>query len=232
MIHGASGRMGQTLIRLLPEYSQLQLAGLVGRDAETTASGEVILPADDLNRAPKCAICIDFSLPEAFDRIVQHCLDNRIALISGTTGLSPAQKQRLHEAAQDIAIIHSANFSLGVAALRQAVERVAELLPDWSIDIVESHHQMKKDAPSGTALALGEAAQASAQAINYASIRAGDIIGEHTVQFTGAGERVELIHRAMHRDIFAKGALECAQWLVRQPAGLYTVDDVLNERAI
>ena len=116
----------------------------------------------------------------------------------------------------------------GVAVLAELVERAAASLPGWDCDIVESHHVHKKDAPSGTALTLGQAAGSAGQAVRYASLRAGDIVGEHMVQFTGLGERIELTHRATHRDIFARGALHVARSLVGRPPGAYRVRDLLD----
>jgi 4-hydroxy-tetrahydrodipicolinate reductase len=115
-----------------------------------------------------------------------------------------------------------------VAVLAELVERAAAALPGWDVDIVESHHVHKKDAPSGTALTLGQAAGSAGQAVRYASLRAGDIVGEHMVQFTGLGERIELTHRATHRDIFARGALHVARSLVGRPPGAYRVRDLLD----
>ena len=121
----------------------------------------------------------------------------------------------------------ASNFSLGVAVLHELVERAAALLPGWDCDIVEAHHTRKLDAPSGTALTLGAAAQAGGAQPHYASIRAGDIVGEHLVQFTAAGERIELVHRASNRDIFARGALHVATRLRGRNAGRYRVAELL-----
>ena len=125
-------------------------------------------------------------------------------------------------------MLWSANFSLGVAVLSDLVERAARALPGWDLDIVESHHVHKKDAPSGTALALGASATAGGAEPRYASIRAGDIVGEHWIVYGGLGERLEFIHRAHSRDNFAKGAVRAAKWIVGQPNGFYDMQDVLG----
>ena len=151
-----------------------------------------------------------------------------MALVSGTTGLSEGQRDALAAAAQSIPVLWASNFSLGVAVLNELVERAATALKGWDVDVVEAHHTQKKDAPSGTALTLGTAAGSAGAGVSYASLRAGDIIGEHTVQFTGPGERLELIHRAGNRDIFARGALHAASRITRKPAGSYQIRDLLD----
>jgi 4-hydroxy-tetrahydrodipicolinate reductase len=136
--------------------------------------------------------------------------------------------QALDAAGARIAVLWAANFSLGVAVLSDLARRAAALLPDWDCDILEAHHVHKRDAPSGTALALGRALEAGGgQAPHYASVRAGDIVGEHTVQLSGLGERIELVHRATQRDVFARGALECAARLSQRPPGRVDVATLL-----
>lgn len=228
LIHGASGRMGSALLRLAPSMPHTTLAAAYARRASASATGIAIEPIATLTDAPAFDVAIDFSLPEAFDPILALCIARRAAFVSGTTGLDPTQRTRLDTAAQNIPLLWSANFSIGIAVLADAVRRAAAALPQWDCDIVESHHIHKKDAPSGTALRLGEAAEAAGATPRYASLRAGDIVGEHTVQFTGTGERIELIHRATDRDVFARGALQAAAWLSRQPAGRYTMQDLLG----
>jgi 4-hydroxy-tetrahydrodipicolinate reductase len=150
------------------------------------------------------------------------------ALVSGTTGLSEQQRDNLQTASKQIPVLWASNFSLGVAVLAELVERASAALPGWDCDVIEAHHTQKKDAPSGTALTLGQAAGSAGAPVHYASLRAGDIVGEHTVQFTGLGERLELVHRAGNRDIFARGALHAAVRLVGKPPGTYRVRDLLD----
>jgi 4-hydroxy-tetrahydrodipicolinate reductase len=148
--------------------------------------------------------------------------------VSGTTGLSVGQQEALQDAGHRIPILWAANFSLGVVVLTELVRRAAAALPDWDCDIVEAHHRHKKDAPSGTALQLGRAVEEGRPgAPEYASLRAGDIVGDHSVLLTGIGERLELIHRAGSRDIFARGALEAAARLRGKPAARYRLPDLL-----
>jgi 4-hydroxy-tetrahydrodipicolinate reductase len=236
-INGAGGRMGSALQGLLRDDTRFELA--VAVNASNGWSG-----------VPKLDVVVDFSSPAGLDAALAHCRDHRVALVSGTTGLDARQWAELDAAAADIPILHAANFSLGVAVLARALRDAAAALPDWDLEIVEAHHARKVDAPSGTALALGRAAaearnkkfdevavlsregrigMRSAAAIGFASIRAGDIVGEHTAILATEGERLELIHRATDRAIFARGALAAAAWLAGKPAGAYSLDDVLAE---
>ncbi len=229
LIHGASGRMGQALVRMRGEFPDLQLrAAMAGRQTPVIEGVEGFTAAE-LDQVPAFDVCIDFSLPEAFDAVLGLCLERGAALVSGTTGLSAAQRAGLEAAAARIPVLWAANFSLGVAVLGDLVERAARALPAWQRDIVESHHIHKKDAPSGTALVLGQAVtRGGGPEPHYASLRAGDIVGEHLVQFTGVGERIELIHRATNRDIFARGALHCASRILGRAPGRYRVLDLID----
>ena len=231
LIHGASGRMGQALLRLAAEQPALySVAAAVTRraPAQRVVGGVPHFAATELSGAPPFDVAIDFSLPEGFDPILALCVERGAPLVSGTTGIDAAQHGALARAATRIPLVWATNFSLGVAVLAELVERAASALPGWDVDIVESHHVHKKDAPSGTALTLGQAAGSAGQPVHYASLRAGDIVGEHTVQFAGLGERVELTHRATHRDIFARGALHVARALVDRSPGAYRVRDLLD----
>src|SRR5690606_26010281 len=165
---------------------------------------------------------------EAFDGILALAVERGAAFVSGTTGLDDARRSALEAAAARITVLWAANFSLGVAILNALVERAAKALAGWDCDIVEAHHVRKQDAPSGTALALGASAEAGGAHPRYASLRAGDIVGEHTVQFATAGERIELVHRAGNRDIFARGALHAARHLAGRPPGRYRLRDLLD----
>ena len=230
LIHGASGRMGQALLRLAAEDSSLQVVAAVGRKppAQRVVDGVPHFAASELAGAPAFDVAIDFSLPEGFDPVLALCVERGAGFVSGTTGISDAQQSALDAAARRIPLVWATNFSLGVAVLAELVERAAATLPGWDCDIVESHHVHKKDAPSGTALTLGESARHGGAEPRYASLRAGDIIGEHFVQFTGLGERVELVHRATNRDIFARGALHAASRLVGREPARYRVRDLIG----
>ncbi|MDH7451725.1 4-hydroxy-tetrahydrodipicolinate reductase [Luteimonas composti] len=228
LIHGASGRMGQALLRLAGDQAGLQVVAAVQRRiGQRVVDGIPHFAGSELPGVPAFDAAIDFSLPEGFDPVLALCAARGAAFVSGTTGISDAQRQALRDASQRIPVLWASNFSLGVAVLDELVERAAAALDGWDCDIVESHHTQKKDAPSGTALSLGEAAARGGAQPRYASLRAGDIVGEHLVQFAAAGERIELVHRATNRDIFARGALVAAVRLAGRPAGLYRVRDLL-----
>ena len=230
LIHGASGRMGQALLRLAAGREDLEIVAAVSGRApkQRVIDGVPYFGASELAGVPDFDVAIDFSLPGGFDALLATCVKRGAALVSGTTGLEDAQRAALDTAAATIPVLWASNFSLGVAVLQDLVARAAALLPGWDCDIVESHHTRKLDAPSGTALTLGEAAAGQGATPHYASIRAGDIVGEHLVQFTSAGERIELVHRATNRDIFASGALHVAARLAGRPAGRHAIADLLG----
>lgn len=230
LIHGASGRMGQALLRLTRERDDLQAVAAVsrGQPAQRVVEGVPRFAASELSGVPEFDVAVDFSLPEGFDPVLALCVARGTAFVSGTTGLEDAQRAALEAAADRVPVLWASNFSLGVAVLHMLVERAAAALPGWDCDIVEQHHTRKRDAPSGTALTLGAAAERGGAAPRYASLRAGDIVGEHTVQFATAGERIELVHRATDRDIFARGALHAAARLPGRAPGRYTLADLLG----
>lgn len=229
LIHGASGRMGQALARLSAERDDLQLVAAVSRSkpAQRVVDGTPQFAATELHGTPEFDVAIDFSLPAGFDNILLLCVERGAPLVSGTTGLEPAQREAIEQATERIPVLWAANFSIGAALLDELVERAAAALQGWDCDIVESHHVHKRDSPSGTALALGARAEQGGAQPRYAALRAGDIVGEHLVQFTGLGERVELVHRASNRDVFARGALLAATRLVGRAPGRYQVRDLL-----
>jgi 4-hydroxy-tetrahydrodipicolinate reductase len=217
--------------------------GVLKRDVDFSTSLDPDTP---------CDVLVDFSGPVAFDAALALAVERRCGFVSGTTGLREEQFASMEGAARMIPVLWAANFSLGVAMLVRCARRVANALPDWDCDIVEMHHARKQDAPSGTALLLGRAvadgrgADFEAAAvygrhgqvgprrdgeIGFASLRGGDVVGEHTVIFNAAGERLELTHRATSRDIFARGALAAAVWLARREPGMYTFDEALAPTA-
>ncbi len=220
--------MGRALLRLAVDDPGVQVVAAVARRIDQrVVDGVAWFAAAEMRGAPDFDVAVDFSLPDAFDPVLALCHQRGKALVSGTTGLSEPQQAALEQAARDIPVLWASNFSLGVALLHELVERAAAALPGWDCDIVESHHARKQDAPSGTALTLGAAAGEGGATARYASLRAGDIVGEHLVQFTGAGERIELIHRAGSRDIFARGALHAAAALARLPPGTHRLRELL-----
>ena len=193
-------------------------------------------------------VLVDFSAPTALQASLDRAVSGGVPILVGTTGLAADADERIAEAARSIAVLRAANTSLGVALLAELVERAAHVLgPDWDIEIAEIHHRMKADAPSGTALTLGEAAakgrgtglqaergrdgtglKRASGAIGFASLRGGTVAGEHDVMFLGSEERLILSHRAESRMIFARGALAAARFLVGRPAGLYSMRDVIS----
>jgi 4-hydroxy-tetrahydrodipicolinate reductase len=228
LIHGANGRMGQALQRLCGETSGCKAVAAVSRKIGPRVVGGIPqFASSELAGAPDFDVAIDFSLPEGFDAVLALCVARGRPLVSGTTGLSDAQVTAIDDASSRIPLVWASNFSLGVAVLHDLVERAAHSLRGWDCDIVEAHHSRKRDAPSGTALTLGAAAAEGGAVPRYAAIRAGDIVGEHLVQFAAAGERIELVHRASNRDIFARGALHVAKRLTSRGPGRYRVADLL-----
>ena len=221
--------MGRALLRLCAEgvVPCTVVAAVSRRPAQRVVDGVPQFAASELAGVPAFDVAIDFSLPDGFDPLLALCRQRGAALVSGTTGLGDAQREALAAAATDIAVLWAANFSLGVAVLEELVERAAGALAGWDCDIVETHHVHKKDAPSGTALALGVAVGSGGAEPRYASLRAGDVVGEHLVQFTGAGERIELVHRATSRDVFARGALLAASRLRGREPGAWRLRDLL-----
>ena len=229
LIHGATGRMGQSLLRLAGEREDLEVVAAVSPTIEQrVVDGIPRFRASELAGVPKFDVAIDFSRSEGFDGVLTLCAARGAALVSGTTALTDAQEAAMDAAATHVPILWASNFSLGVAVLASLVQRAAHALPGWDCDIVEAHHTRKLDAPSGTALTLGSIAGKQGASPRYASLRAGDIVGEHTVQFTTDGERIELIHRATNRDIFARGALAAAVWLSGRQAGRYALEDLFD----
>jgi 4-hydroxy-tetrahydrodipicolinate reductase len=258
---GAAGRMGRMLVQTIPDTLGMRLSGAlenaaspaIGQDCGTLIGGEpngVLVSADPAAVLEGCDVLIDFSSPSSTVALADFTARMGVAHVIGTTGLSDEDLAAIAAAAQKIAIVRSGNMSLGVNLLAVLVERAARALgPAWDAEIVEMHHRLKVDAPSGTALLLGEAAargrgvnlsEHSARGrdgltgprkagdIGFASLRGGTVIGDHSVIFAGMGERIEFSHRAEERGIFARGALAAALWTRGRPAGLYSMADVLG----
>ncbi len=263
VISGAGGRMGRSVLDACRRADDVRVVGAVERpgakcvgvDAGLQAGiGTLGVPVCDALQWPQTLpeAVIDFSSPQSTVECARRCAEAGVGMVSGTTGLDARQQLVLRRATERIALVFASNMSVGVA-LCQVLSRIAAqaLGEQADVEIIEAHHAGKQDAPSGTALQLGEvvsrarAAQAKACAvygrsgkgqrrqgsIGYASIRAGDIMGEHTVLFALPGERIEIMHRAGSRDIFAAGAVRAARWIVQRPPGLYDMQDVLQLQA-
>jgi len=218
LLVGAAGRMGKTIFDLASTESEIEIVAQCDL-------GDAIEPAMN-----DCDVAIDFSHANATGEICRAALHQGKSLVIGTTAHSQQQRNTIEETAQSVPIVLASNFSVGVNVLFWLTRRAAELLgADFKPEIVETHHKMKKDAPSGTAKTLAEILNSARQSeIPIESIREGDVVGEHTVIFSGSGEQLELTHRAASREIFARGALRAAKWIVGKPPGLYSMQDVLG----
>jgi 4-hydroxy-tetrahydrodipicolinate reductase len=220
LLIGAAGRMGKTVRDLATNDPKIDIVGQCDL-------GDPIEPA-----MKNCDVAIDFSHVGAIDEVCRAASRHNKPLVIGTTGHSLEQRQTIEQASRSVPIVFASNFSVGVNVLFWLTRKAAELLvPDFNPEIIETHHKMKKDAPSGTAKTLAEilkANQKSKNEIPIQSIREGDVVGEHTVIFSGPGERLELTHRAASREIFARGALRAAKWIIAKPPGLYSMQDVLG----
>jgi 4-hydroxy-tetrahydrodipicolinate reductase len=220
LLIGAAGRMGKTISDLANGDSEIDVVGQCDL-------GDPIEPA-----MKNCDVAIDFSNADAITEVSAAVLQHRKPLLIGTTGHSQEQRRLIEETAQSLPVVFASNFSIGVNVLFWLTRKAAEQLGgDFDAEIIETHHQMKKDAPSGTAKTLAEVLKATKKTqteISIQSIREGDVVGEHTVIFRGPSERLELTHRAASREIFARGALRAAKWIINQPPGLYSMQDVLG----
>ena len=248
-IFGAGGRMGRAIAAVAMEAG-LPIAGGTDRTPEGEIAPGIAISADPLALAERADVLIDFSVPGALSTHLDACIAARMPILIGTTGLEAVHHALIDEAAALIPVLQTGNTSLGVNLLAALVEQAAAgLAEDWDIEIVEMHHRHKVDAPSGTALLLGEAAARGRGlaladhsdrgrdgitgarepgAIGFAALRGGSVAGDHQVIFATEGERSEIGHRAENRSIFARGAVKGARWLLGQPAGRYDMKGVLG----
>ncbi len=261
MIAGAAGRMGQRLVALVNDSPRLRLSAAVeapghpalGRDAGDVAGcGRLgVALTDDPDGAMDASdVVIDFTSPDAALRHLAQAVRHKRAVVIGATGFSPDDMTQLRAHAESVPCVQAPNMSVGINVLLRMVGDVARALgDDYDLEIIDTHHNKKKDAPSGTTLKLAEALAAATnrdlreagvyarhgligerakREIGMQSVRAGDVAGDHTVLYGGPGERIEITHRAHNRDPFARGALRAAEWVVTQPPGLYGMADVLK----
>ena len=259
---GAAGRMGGAIIRSMAADSALKLScalevaqsPALGQDAGSVAGlAELGVPIASSPKGQVFDTMIDFSTPASSLLNIEYCLNAGKAIIIGTTGMNDEVLAKMRQAAAHIPIIFSANYSVGINLTAKMLKMAAAVIGDeFDIEVIEAHHKHKVDAPSGTALLLGNAiadelgkdlnkdgvfcregiiGEREQGSIGFSTIRGGDIAGEHTVMFIGESERIEITHRATDRKIFAKGALRAAKWLKDKPAGLYDMNDVLGLKA-
>ena len=260
-VTGAAGRMGKVLIEAIDEADDLTLgaaivhpeSSLIGADAgEMAGIGKngVALAGNVGDVKDAFDILIDFTFPDLTLENLAFCSEHGKAAIIGTTGMTDAEKEQVKVAAEKTPVVFAPNMSVGINVMLDLLHKAASVLgDDYDVEIIETHHRHKKDAPSGTALRLGEAladalgrdlkecavygregftGERSRQEIGFETIRAGDVVGDHTVLFASMGERMEITHKASSRMTFAKGAIRAVQWLQGRPAGLYDMQDVLG----
>lgn len=263
VVTGAAGRMGSRIINVLSTSDGIRLSGaverkghtLVGQDscgpAGLPGGGVLIMITDDLAATVKAGdVLIDFTYPEASIEHARLCAELGKPLVIGSTGFSPEQVAEIGRLVQKVPCVLSPNMSIGVNLCFKILDEVARTIgDDYDMEIVEAHHRMKKDAPSGTAMKMAQVlanavkrnldevgvyarkgiiGERSKKEIGIQTLRAGDIVGEHTVLFAGKGERIEITHRAHSRDTFAAGAVRAARWVVGKKPGLYDMQDVLG----
>ena len=238
IITGAKGRMGQALLRCAAQFSQIEIAAALD-------------VGDDLNQAIEtCDVVVDFTSHQATVAFARTCAARNKAMVIGTTGHAETERQALTGISREIPIVWTSNFSTGMNVLFWLTRRASETLGlGYDLEVIEMHHRLKKDAPSGTAKTLaqilaetrrqqlervvrhgreGLTGERTSEEIGVHAIRGGDVVGDHTVIFAGTGERLELTHKASSRDTFATGALRAAQWVGGKPPGIYDMQDVLG----
>ena len=249
-VFGANGRVGKLIIDDLKATDDISLSSVYVRSSlDFSVDPSVLVSTDIKSFLNGCDIVIDFSLPEACEALLEACIKTPKPLVVGTTGLNTHQLNLLKQASENMPVLYATNMSLGVALLNKLVYQAAAALDGFDIEIVEMHHKHKKDAPSGTALTLGESAatgrgldldkvrvsgrdgnigERSEDEIAVMALRGGDIVGRHTVGFYNDGEFIELNHTATSRNTFSKGAIRAASWLADKEAGLYSIPDCLE----
>ena len=249
-IVGIGGRMGHAIWDCCQGLDNLKVVCGIDRLADSLPSGFASELQDEPSKLKEIPdVFIDFSRPECSMKILSFCVEHKVGLVLGTTGFTPEQRDEIKNASKKIPIVFAANFSVGVTVLCNLIRTAAGVLAETDLEIVEAHHRYKVDAPSGTAIAMGEAAAAGRHVnlqdvmvtgrdeesgarqygtIGFSSVRGGDIVGEHTAMFCADGERLELKHIATSRQTFASGALRSARWLEDKEPGLYNLNDVLG----
>jgi len=259
IVVGAAGKMGNRVIHIIKETPSIELARAIervdhpsiGKDiGEVIGLGKLGISLEGGLKKGGGDVMINFSNPAASLESMEFAAETGLAIVIGTTGLGPEQMEKVKTLSKNVRCVLAPNMSVGMNLMFRIVQDVARVLgPDYDIEILEAHHRLKKDSPSGTAVKLGELiakaidrdlgqvgvygrkgmiGERTKEEIGIQVIRAGDIVGEHTVLFGGIGERLEVIHRAHSRDNFARGAIKAALWIVNQPNGLYDMQEVLG----
>ncbi|KRQ87220.1 4-hydroxy-tetrahydrodipicolinate reductase [Caloramator mitchellensis] len=247
LLHGCNGRMGQVLTRIISQLEDMNVVAGVDREPNKYNNNYPVY--DNLTKVQEeVDVLIDFSNHTALDSVLEFGLKRNVALVICTTGFTPEEKTKMREASKNIPVLNSANMSIGINLLNKILGQVAPVLyGDFDIEIIEKHHNQKLDSPSGTALMLADAINASLDnSLEYVygrhsktekrqqnelgihAIRGGAIVGEHSVIFAGAGEVIEINHSALSRDVFAYGAIRAAKFLSGKEAGFYTMSDVIG----
>ncbi len=258
---GAAGRMGGRIIAAVKEAEGVELSGalerpghpMLGMDAGMVAGvgSNHVKISDDINAVVQgCDVLIDFTTPKVSLKNLEVCGLHKKAIVIGSTGFTPEERELARELGREIPVVLAPNMSVGVNVCFKILADIAKILgEDFDVEIVEAHHKLKKDAPSGTAVRMGEVVaealgrdynkvanyhregicgERSKEEIGMQTIRGGDIVGEHTVYFIGMGERIELTHRAHTRDMFSRGSVRAAKWVVGKAPGIYDMQDVLG----
>lgn len=247
IMHGCNGRMGQNITRLIEADAAIEI--VAGIDAFDGIKNTYPVFKSIADCDVEADVVIDFAAAAAVDALLDYCAEKQIPVVLCTTGLTPEQINKVQETSKKVAVLKSANMSMGINLLQKVLKDISPILAEagFDIEIVEKHHNQKKDAPSGTALALGDAINEAfdekfdyvydrsdrsiarpKQEIGFSAVRGGTIVGDHDVIFAGEDEVITLSHRAYSRAVFGKGAIQAAKFLAGKPAGMYDMSDVIN----
>lgn len=237
--------MGKEIIEAVKKQKEIKI--VCGFDLKENKENDFPIYSDLENIKEKVDVIIDFSVPVATFRILEYAKKNKIPIVIATTGFSEEQLKQIEEISKEIPIFRSANMSLEINLMANILQRIAKVLKESDIEILETHHNQKIDAPSGTAILLADAInqvfdgkkeydfsrmqkreKRSKNEIGFSSIRGGNVVGEHTVQFFGENETLEITHKSYSRQVFAEGALKAASFLIKQPIGLYNMEDLVK----
>jgi len=235
-IAGVCGKMGRRILELASNDKDLEISLALERKGLPQIGKELgkIKISSNPDGLFLVDVFVDFTAPEASEANLDYVARYKKALVLGTTGFNEAQLKKVEELSKVVPVVFSPNMSVGVNVLFSILPEIAKRLgPDYSIEIIEAHHKMKKDAPSGTAKRMAEGlVEVTRKEIPIHAVRLGDIVGDHTVIFCGNSERIEIKHQAHSRDLFALGALKAAKWIAGKPAGVYSMQDVLQDRVL